>query len=224
MSKSFFVKFGFLSLSIFFTTLRCVGQDVPLTRLIPQNQLSKFDYLTFDMGNTVYGGVVLTKAGGSIFGEDSILSLYTKDNRTLTFYSGTGNIIFFPNINHANTALRGSGNVGIGTTNPLAKLSVNGDIWATEVKVKANIDIPDYVFEPNYKNPTLLEIKEYISNHKHLPEIPSAAEISENGIDLGEMNLKLLKKIEELTLHQIALLEKLNEQQKRIEELEFKVE
>lgn len=107
------------------------------------------------------------------------------------------------------------GSVGIGTANPQSKLAVEGQIRATEVKVLADISVPDYVFEPDYELRTLKETKAYISENKHLPEIPSAAEIGENGIDLGDMNMRLLKKIEELTLYQIELLE-------RLEQLEFK--
>ncbi|MBV6646624.1 MAG: hypothetical protein KI790_14300 [Cyclobacteriaceae bacterium] len=116
----------------------------------------------------------------------------------------------------------GAGNVGIGTIDPKSKLAVNGQIRATEIKVLADLSVPDYVFEPEYDLPSLQETKKYIQEYKHLPEIPSAAEISANGLDLGDMNMKLLKKIEELTLHQIQLLERLEDQQKRIEELEAK--
>lgn len=112
-----------------------------------------------------------------------------------------------------------SGNVGIGTVDPLSKLAVDGQIRATEVKVLADISVPDYVFEPGYDLRTLKEIEEYIKENKHLPEIPSAAEIGENGIDLGDMNMRLLKKIEELTLYQIQLLEKLEHQNEQIEKL-----
>ncbi len=104
------------------------------------------------------------------------------------------------------------GNVGIGTISPKAKLSVNGEIRAKEVKVLAKIDVPDYVFEPDYELRTLKETKEYIEENKHLPEIPSAKEIGANGINVGEMNMRLLKKIEELTLYQIELMEKLEQQ------------
>lgn len=114
------------------------------------------------------------------------------------------------------------GYVGIGTTNPDSKLAVKGTIHSEEVKVDLNVPAPDYVFEPDYELRTLKETKEYIIKNKHLPEIPSAAEIGENGIDLGDMNMRLLKKIEELTLYQIELMEKLEEQQKRIERLEEK--
>ncbi len=95
------------------------------------------------------------------------------------------------------------GNVGIGTNNPQAKLAVNGNILAKEVKVKTDITVPDYVFEPDYELPALADIEAYAKEHKHLPEIPSAADIARDGLDLAEMNLLLLKKVEELTLHLI---------------------
>jgi len=94
-----------------------------------------------------------------------------------------------------------SGNVGIGTTNPQAKLAVNGDILAKEIKIKTDITTPDYVFGPDYNLPALDEIESYVKEHKHLPEVPSAAEIEKEGLNLAEMNLLLLKKVEELTLY-----------------------
>ena len=117
-----------------------------------------------------------------------------------------------------------SGKLGIGTTTPVAKLSVNGDIRATEVKVLTDVNsVPDYVFAPDYDLRSLEETKAYIEANKHLPEIPSAAEIGEEGLDLGDMNLRLLKKIEELTLHQIDLLERLKKLEKTNQTLQSEV-
>lgn len=111
------------------------------------------------------------------------------------------------------------GNVGIGTTNPQAKLAVEGNIVAKEIKVTTNIAAPDYVFEPNYELLSLTEIERYIKEHKHLPEIPSAKEIREEGLDLAEMNLLLLKKVEELTLYLIEKEKIINHQQHFIDDM-----
>nr|WP_199157665.1 hypothetical protein [Pedobacter sp. ASV2] len=95
-----------------------------------------------------------------------------------------------------------NGRVGIGTTTPDEKLAVNGKIHTQEVRVDLK-GWPDYVFEPGYKVGTLEELERYINANKHLPEMPSAKEVEANGIELGEMNKLLLKKVEELTLHMI---------------------
>jgi hypothetical protein len=108
-------------------------------------------------------------------------------------------------------------NVGIGTTNPDEKLTVNGKIHAKEVKIDLNFPAPDYVFANTYKLKSLQEVEEFIKQNSHLPEIPSAKEIEKNGLMLAEMNMSLLKKIEELTLYsieqnkKILLIEKQNE-------------
>ncbi|WP_333888895.1 hypothetical protein [Sphingobacterium siyangense] len=114
------------------------------------------------------------------------------------------------------------GRVGIGTANPQADLTVNGNILAKEIKVKTDISVPDYVFEPEYKLKTLEEIEKYISINKHLPEIPSAKKITVDGMDLAEMNLLLLKKIEEMTLHLIEKDKIIREVIERLEKLETK--
>ncbi|UGU18164.1 tail fiber protein [Sinomicrobium kalidii] len=113
-----------------------------------------------------------------------------------------------------------SGNVGIGTASPDAKLTVKGKIHAQEVKVDLGGAIaPDYVFEEDYDLPSLKEIREYILRKGHLPEIPSAEEMKEHGINLNEMNLKLLKKIEELTLYTIRQEERIDALEKQNKEI-----
>lgn len=92
-------------------------------------------------------------------------------------------------------------------------------IYAEEVEVRSSsfgIPWPDYVFEKEYELPSLYQVEEFIKENGHLENIPSAAEVSENGISLGEMNAKLLEKIEELTLYVI-------QQQKQINKLESQV-
>ncbi|PLX05383.1 MAG: hypothetical protein C0594_07585, partial [Marinilabiliales bacterium] len=92
-------------------------------------------------------------------------------------------------------------------------------IYAEEVEVRLdalNMHWPDYVFEDDYQISSIEDIELFIENNKHLPGVPSEEEISEDGINLGEMNAILLEKIEELTLHVI-------EQNKRIKNLESQI-
>lgn len=112
--------------------------------------------------------------------------------------------------------LKGNGNVGIGTTTNIdAKLTVAGDIHSREVKVTINAGA-DFVFAENYQLKPLAEIEDFIAKNNHLPEIAPAKEMEEKGLELGKMDIKLLQKIEELTLYLI-------EQNKKIEVLEAKI-
>jgi len=106
----------------------------------------------------------------------------------------------------------GNGNVGIGTNAPDKLLTVKGIIHAQEVQIDIT-GFADYVFEKGYKLKPLNEIRSYISENGHLPEIPSENDVKKSGMNVADMQVMLLKKIEELTLYAI-------EQQKRIEALE----
>ncbi|MEM7552428.1 MAG: tail fiber protein [Bacteroidota bacterium] len=118
-----------------------------------------------------------------------------------------------------------TGDVGIGTDVIDSKLTVKGKIHAQEVRVDLNGAIaPDYVFEEDYDLPALESIESYIKENKHLPEIPSAQQMEEGGVNLKEMNLLLLKKIEEMTLYQIDFHHDLKEQRKQINLMKKKIE
>lgn len=99
-------------------------------------------------------------------------------------------------------AVKLNGNIGIGTVNPQEKLTVAGIIGTREIKVSVNAGA-DFVFEPDYQLPDLNELEKFLKINKHLPQIPTARQMVENGVNLGEMNIKLLQKVEELTLHLI---------------------
>ncbi|WP_285060236.1 hypothetical protein [Pedobacter ginsengisoli] len=147
----------------------------------------------------------------------------TNDFIALGVYGSAENGISTPNYaylgrayNNTYMVFRPNGNIGIGTINPTEKLSVKGKIRAQEVKVEM-ANWADFVFANDYVLPTLQETESHIKEKGHLPGIPSAAEVEKNGIELGDMNKKLLQKIEELTLYLI-------EQKKEIQTLNSKVE
>ncbi len=123
-------------------------------------------------------------------------------------------------------SLTRGGSVMIGTWNPGSyKLAVTGRIAATgEIRVftDGTTTFPDYVFDPSYRLPTLEETEKYVKENHHLPEVPSAAEIEKEGMSLNGMNVILLKKVEELTLHLIEIKKENTELKTRIDKLEKK--
>jgi len=125
-----------------------------------------------------------------------------------------------------------SGNVGIGTTDnaswqlatSLYKLAVGGNIIGEEMVVKVQANWPDYIFKKNYPLMPLNELKSYIDKNQHLPEIPSAAQIEKDGLNLGEMNKLLVKKVEELTLYMLEKDKQVKAQQERLDALAKQLE
>jgi hypothetical protein len=109
------------------------------------------------------------------------------------------------------------GNVAIGTNNAQGyKLAVNGIAIFEGVKVKLITNWPDYVFQRDYQLMPIAELERFLQQNKHLPGIPSAAEVEKEGLDLGSNQAALLKKIEELTLYII-------EQNKEIQQIKAKL-
>ncbi len=147
-------------------------------------------------------------------------------------WNSVKNAVLLDSYDGGNIVLRNNsgGNVGIGEENPTEKLEVNGntliqgDLEAMKVKVTATPGQgwPDYVFEPEFKLRPLSEVEAFVKDNKHLPEVPSAKEVEAKGIDLGNMDATLLKKVEELTLYMIEMnkkIEKLEKENKQLKEL-----
>ena len=133
----------------------------------------------------------------------------------------SGNIDFVTNL-LPRLRIHSTGDVTIGTTFPATgyRLSVDGKIISEELKVQMSHSWPDYVFEDSYDLMSLPSVKRFISEHKHLPGLPSANTVEEeDGIELGEMNRLLVEKVEELTLHMIRLHEEVEQMKEEIREL-----
>lgn len=162
--------------------------------------------------------------GGAIFPTDTSLVIWSN--------SGTNDkLVFQPSW----------GNVGVGTYSPKAKLhlngamligstsariatgyqlSVDGKIIAEEVKVQLSSSWPDYVFADNYKLMPLDELEKSIRQNRHLPNIPAAVVVEKEGISLGDMNKRLIEKVEELTLYIIELNKKNQQLEQRLNKIE----
>lgn len=140
----------------------------------------------------------------------------TNASARLTFATADGTSIY------PRMTIDKDGKVGIGTDAPDELLSVKGIIHSQEVKVDMS-GWSDYVFKPKYTLPSLSSVKSYIDKNQHLPEIPSEQDVIKNGLNLGEMNKLLLKKVEELTLYLIEKDKQLDEQRKRLEKVEARL-
>ena len=117
------------------------------------------------------------------------------------------------------------GKVGIGTTTPGSyKLAVEGAIGARKVKVTQVQSWADFVFDDDYQLPALQDIETFIKANKHLPDIPDGGEVAKKGIDLAEMNMKLLQKVEEQMLYIINMNKRIEILTTELEMMQSKLE
>lgn len=185
---------------------------------------------TLNIGGTginFYGSDASTTFGGAIFPTDTSLVLWSDSpaNHYLVLQPSWGNTgigTYTPNAKlHLNGTMLIGGNSA--TTATGYSLSVDGKIICEEARVQLSGSWPDYVFGDNYKLMPLEELEKNIRRNKHLPNIPSAAEVTaQKGFDLGDMNKRLLEKIEELTLYLIEMKKENNILSERISRLEEK--
>lgn len=185
------MKSSVMLLCVLFTSL-CIGQN------------------TFPLNGNVGIGVTNPRSNLelSVSGSQNLIDAFTIDIASFVTQENAVRSSFFRvrdiGANSIPFIIKGNGNVGIGTTTPEAKLTVAGNIASREVKVTVNAGA-DFVFANEYNLPSLDSVGKFIKENKHLPEIASAQEMQKDGINLSEMNIKLLQKIEELTLYVIGL-------------------
>jgi hypothetical protein len=141
----------------------------------------------------------------------------------------SGNDFTFGYENYAGTfiermRIKGTGQVCIGTTSPAAgyMLSVRGKLIAEEMRVQVNAAWPDYVFNNQYKLMPIEKVEAFVKTHSHLPNIPSAATVKKQGIAVGEMQNKLMEKVEELTLYMIKANKEIKALQEEVKALKTK--
>lgn len=148
--------------------------------------------------------------GGAIFPTDTSLVLWSNSsaNNYLVFQPSWGNTGVGTYTPNAKLHINGSVLIGGNSIAPATgySLSIDGKAICEELKVQLNTSWPDYVFSSNYNLLSLEELEKSINQNKHLPNIPSAADITaDKGFEVGDMNRRLLEKVEELTLYIIGL-------------------
>ncbi|MDW3197034.1 MAG: hypothetical protein R8G66_31945 [Cytophagales bacterium] len=181
------------------------------------------------IGTTAPSGSISSNQTGLHVMNDNVSYLSLESTASVgkkyTLYSSASGSLVFQDASNAKT--RGiidiDGNWGIGVTNPDTKLVVDGTITSEEIILK-DVDGADFVFEEDYDLRSLEETEKFIQANKHLPEIPSAAEMAEEGLEIKEMNILLLQKVEELTLHLIEQNKQNQSQQAEIEVLKAKID
>jgi len=159
---------------------------------------TNYNSVFFNAGSTYFGFRNTTDDAEGIFGigggAGARFGLGSITNLPIEFFVNSGVVMLIDT----------SGRLGIGTQSPAYNLAVNGTIGCKELTV-TNTGWADFVFKDSYKLPSLSEVETFISENKHLPGIPTEAEVAKNGVSVGDMSAKLLQKVEELTLYMIDM-------------------
>lgn len=186
---------------------------------IPGNNYGAYLYLGDLISNGTYSGMIA-------FGTNSG-SLYTKRKVAGTWETSWRTVWDSENFDPSQyLQLTGgsiTGDLTVGSTASQKQLNVNGSIKARKVKVSVT-GWPDYVFDTSYQLMPLVRLKDYITSNKHLPDVLPAATVEREGIEVGEGHAMLLRKIEELTLYIIAQHEKHLEMEKKLLEMEKRLQ
>ncbi|EAY30173.1 putative YapH protein [Microscilla marina ATCC 23134] len=182
-----------------------------------------------------------TVKSGDIHLEGGAFSSHgTLNFRPDTDNSGDDAIVFKNNAETETMRIHTNNNVGIGTNNPLAKLHVNGTaklagaLTGTSANFSGSVQansltlnvgsFPDYVFAKNYDLMPLEQVEAYINAHHHLPKVPKAAKVEKEGMNVAQINVLLVEKVEELTLHLIEQNKQMKQMQQKMQALEKKVQ
>jgi hypothetical protein len=174
---------------------------------------TNFAGLIFAFDNALHIG-----GKNGVSGSSAANDLILQPPSTFPFFSGNVGV----STNTPTAKLQVNGNTMIGSGSPAAgyALSVNGKIICTEAKVQLNSSWPDYVFQNNYRLMPLQDLEQFVFKKQHLPNIPSATETELNGVELGDMVKRLVEKVEELTLYVIQLKKENTQLSKKIDQLQ----
>ena len=191
---------------------------------------------SFENGLNVYGKNTQNRVG-LFFGKKSeslsdgmvITSTGERNYSNLTFYANSYSFIgAYGNVNYMNlsngktnvlTDLEVSGKIKCQNELEVAEVLKANQIKAQDINVEMN-NAADYVFDENYNLRSLSDVESYVKENKHLPGVPSAAEMAEKGMSMSQMSNLLLEKVEELTLHMIELEKENKALKNRVEMLE----